>query len=50
MDILHYIAFSFKGIKNSYHVQMSAMKLQCHLVILHCTTLLLLYCIIIDMV
>lgn len=41
MDILHYIAFSFKGIKNSYPVQMSAMKLQCHLVVLHCTT----YCI-----
>lgn len=48
MDILHYIGFSFKGIKNSYPVQMSAMKLQCHLVVLqchlvvlHCTT----YCI-----
>ena len=26
MDILPYIAFSFKGIKNSYHVQMSAVK------------------------
>jgi len=50
MDILHYIAFSLKGIKNSYHLQMSAMKLQCHLVVLHCTTLLHLYCIIIDMV